>query len=209
MRESTYFTGRFIFRYRWLVYLAVFVPMVFIRWHQTNHWLTWLIGGLLILTGAIIRLYAAFYIGWKGTPDDPLKRKLTTSGPYRFTRNPLYWGNIVGFAGAAVIFKLFWYVPISAGVIFLLHHLLIVWYEEHRMREKYTDEYQEYCKQVPRWGPRLFPTIPLVSGIRQPFPLSRVLLAELGTIAGFIGTLIIAVLKEFYSFFLIFLPSIL
>jgi protein-S-isoprenylcysteine O-methyltransferase Ste14 len=201
--KTTYYIGKFIFQYRWILYIATFAPMVF-RWNggilpwmkETDHWSTWLIGSALVFLGAFIRILSAFYIGWKGAPDDPMKRKLTTAGPYKYTRNPLYWGNIIGFAGAAVIFKLIWYIPVAVGVIFLLHHLLITLYEEHRMREKYGAEYEEYCQKVPRWGPKLSGAAPLET--RQPFPWSRVFMAELGTLAGFFGTIILALVKEFY-----------
>lgn len=199
----TYYIGRFIFQYRWILYIATFVPMLF-RWDgtilpwmtETEHWLTWVIGSVLVFLGAFIRILSAFYIGWKGAPDDPLKRKLTTSGPYQYTRNPLYWGNIIGFAGAAIVFKMLWYIPVAVGVIFLLHHLLITMYEENRMREKYGAEYEEYCKSVPRWGPKLAPAASMEN--RQPFPWTRVFMAELGTIAGFAGTIGLALVKEFY-----------
>lgn len=170
--------------------------MVFIRWHETRHWLIWPIGGFLVFLGSWTRVYAARYIGWKGKPEDPLKRVLTTDGPYRVTRNPLYWGNIIGFGGAAVMFGLLWYIPIAVGIIFLLHHLLITWYEENRMREKYGAVYEEYCKTVPRWGPKLSGATP--HEIRPEFPWGRVLLAELGTLAGFFGTIALALVKEFY-----------
>ncbi|MBI5778468.1 MAG: isoprenylcysteine carboxylmethyltransferase family protein [Planctomycetes bacterium] len=194
--KTTYYIGRFIFRWRWILYIATFVPMVFIKWHETRHWLIWPIGGFLVFLGSWTRVYAARYIGWKAKPEDPMKRILTTDGPYRITRNPLYWGNIIGFGGSAVMFGLLWYIPIAVGVIFLLHHLLITWYEENRMREKYGAEYEEYCKKVPRWGPKLSGATP--HEIRPEFPWGRVLLAELGTLAGFFGTIILALVKEFY-----------
>jgi protein-S-isoprenylcysteine O-methyltransferase Ste14 len=188
-----YFVGRFLFRYRWIIYIAVFVPMVLIHWHETIHWSTWLAGYVLLFFGAMIRIYSAFYIGWKGKPDDPLKRTLTTCGPYQYSRNPLYWGNILGFSGAALLFRLVWYVPIAAFVIFLIHHFLIIWYEEERMREKYGVAYESYTKLVPRWGPKLFGPVPCEP--RQPFPWIRVFMAELGTIGGFVGTIILALVK--------------
>ncbi|MDI6732608.1 MAG: isoprenylcysteine carboxylmethyltransferase family protein [Planctomycetota bacterium] len=193
----TRLVGRWLFRYRWLFYLVVFVPMALIRWNEIRHFTTWPVGIFLVFIGSSIRIYSAFYIGWKGRPDDPLKRTFTTSGPYRYTRNPLYWGNIIGFAGAAVLFKLLWYIPIAVSTIFLLHHLLIVWYEEERMREKYGESYEHYCKTVPRWGPKLSHLVP-VGEDRQPFPILRVFLSELGTIAGLVGTIITALLKELY-----------
>lgn len=171
--------------------------MIFIRWQETQHWLTWPVGGLLTFFGAFIRIYSAFYIGWKGKPDDPLKRTLTTDGPYRYTRNPLYWGNIIGFAGAAILFKLLWYIPIAAGIIFLLHHFLITWYEEHRMREKYGQPYDDYCKLVPRWGPKLS-GLPPHDTTKTPFPWTKVFMAELGTIGGFLGAVVVAIIKHLY-----------
>jgi protein-S-isoprenylcysteine O-methyltransferase Ste14 len=197
-----YKIGRMIFRYRWIIYIAVFAVMALAprSWENTQDWLTcFIIGALLAFMGAGIRIYSAFYIGWKGKPDDPLKRVLTTDGPYRYTRNPLYWGNILGFAGAAVMFKLLWYVPIAAGVIFLLHHLLITWYEEFRMRAKYGQAYEDYCQKVPRWGPKLFNLAPHDT-TKVPFPMVRVFMAELGTIGGFLGSILVAIVKHLYFY---------
>jgi len=197
---AKHYIGRWIFRYRWSIYMAVFIMMAIpLKWWavfswmtETEHWSTWVVGGIVTFIGAAIRIYAAFYIGWKGK-----ERILTTDGPYRYTRNPLYWGNIIGFAGAAILFKLLWYIPIAVGVIWLLHHILITWYEETRMREKYGAAYKAYCKTTPRWGPKLS-GFAKAEASKEPFPWSKVYKAEMGTIGGFIGAVLVAVVKELY-----------
>lgn len=204
--DKKYYIGRFLFRYRWFFYLVIFLPMAVLRDHITADWLawmeqyylTWIIGGILLAKGCGIRIYAARYIGWKGQPGDPLKRQLATEGPYRFTRNPLYWGNIIGFGGAAFLLKLLWYVPVAIFAIFILHHLLITWYEEKRMNEKSGADYQAYYQRTPRWGPKLSAlfTRSDAKDITR-FPWGRVLMAELGTIGGFAGALAVALIKEF------------
>jgi protein-S-isoprenylcysteine O-methyltransferase Ste14 len=41
-----------------------------------------------------------------------------------------------------------------AGIGWLGFHLFVVLYEEPTLREKFGKEYEEYCRQVPRWIPR-------------------------------------------------------
>ncbi|MBI4712518.1 MAG: isoprenylcysteine carboxylmethyltransferase family protein [Planctomycetes bacterium] len=203
--DKKYYIGRFLVRYRWAFYIIVFLPMVLLKppadcpINAYCPWLGWVIGGLLVFIGCGIRIYAARYIGWKGKPGDPLKRQLATGGPYKYTRNPLYWGNIIGFGGAAIVFRVFWYAPVSAFAIFLLHHILITWYEEKRMLEKCGQEYEDFKKTTPRWGPKLFhkKTEGAVDeGEPLIFPWGRVLMAELGTIGGFVGVFVVAIIKE-------------
>jgi len=81
---------------------------------------------------------------------DPPK-KLVVEGPYRIVRNPMYWS--VGFVmlGEAAVFHSFALVELvaafAAGVFVLL-------YEEPALRRKFGEEYEVYCKRVPRWLPR-------------------------------------------------------
>jgi protein-S-isoprenylcysteine O-methyltransferase Ste14 len=42
-------------------------------------------------------------------------------------------------------------------VFFLLLHLLVVFVEEPMLKQKFGELYEQYCKSVPRWIPRLRP----------------------------------------------------
>jgi protein-S-isoprenylcysteine O-methyltransferase Ste14 len=86
-------------------------------------------------------------------PFDP-PRRLVVRGPYRFVRNPMYIGAGLALAGAALFYQsmaLFTY-----GAVFLLAtHVFVIAYEEPTLRRTFDGEYQAYCRQVPRWLPRL------------------------------------------------------
>jgi protein-S-isoprenylcysteine O-methyltransferase Ste14 len=112
-----------------------------------------LVGGL----GAVAAVWCilTFALVGKGTPapfDPP--RRLVVRGPYRYVRNPMYFGAAFALAGAALVYEslaLLGYV-----VIFLLvTHLFVVWYEEPALRNNFGAEYTAYCLRVSRWRPRL------------------------------------------------------
>ena len=56
-------------------------------WHATPTWSSLALGGFIATVGEIVRVWAAGHIR-KG-------QEVTTSGPYRFTRHPLYLGSFV------------------------------------------------------------------------------------------------------------------
>jgi protein-S-isoprenylcysteine O-methyltransferase Ste14 len=114
-------------------------------------------GVLLGASGATLALWCivAFVFVGRGTPapfDPP--RRLVVRGPYRFVRNPMYSGAGLALAGAALFYQsmaLFTY-----GAAFLLAtHVFVIAYEEPTLRRTFDGEYRAYCRQVPRWLPRL------------------------------------------------------
>jgi protein-S-isoprenylcysteine O-methyltransferase Ste14 len=77
-------------------------------------------------------------------------------GFYRYVRNPMYVGFAFGWIGLWIIFghadvRLMAIVAaIALGV-----HLFVRFYEEPTLRGKFGDDYEEFCRNVPRWWPRL------------------------------------------------------
>jgi protein-S-isoprenylcysteine O-methyltransferase Ste14 len=108
---------------------------------------------LPILFGAVIYLWSAgaFSLIGKGTPapiDEP--KLLVVSGPYRWTRNPMYVAVLSVLSGEGLLFgsgTLFIY----AGVFFLIACLFVLLYEEPHLLKKYGESYREYSAAVPRW----------------------------------------------------------
>ena len=114
-------------------------------------------GVLLMLAGGILALLCAgfFVVRGRGTPapfDAP--RRFVATGPYRFVRNPMYIGAFFVLAG----FGLYQHSPsivlLSVPWLFIAH-LFVMGYEEPSLRDKFGAEYEDYCKTVPRWLPRL------------------------------------------------------
>ena len=62
-----------------------------------------ILGILLIVIGEIIRINAVRYAGGATRTRNVGAPSLCTSGPYSHTRNPLYWGNIIIYAGVAFL----------------------------------------------------------------------------------------------------------
>ncbi len=91
----------------------------------------------------------------RGTPAhlDPPK-ELLMRGWYRRVRNPIYLGALMVQFGFIL-----WFGSILAILytvfFFLAFHLLIVAIEEPILRKNFGAAYEEYCRSVPRWVPKL------------------------------------------------------
>jgi protein-S-isoprenylcysteine O-methyltransferase Ste14 len=95
----------------------------------------------------------AFGVVGKGTPapfDPP--RRLVVRGPYRFVRNPMYIGAIVGLTGASIFYESLALLGFTA-VFALTVHLFVMFYEEPTLRRLFGEDYIEYCRRVRRWLP--------------------------------------------------------
>jgi protein-S-isoprenylcysteine O-methyltransferase Ste14 len=91
-----------------------------------------------------------------GTPAhvDPPK-KLIITGLYRYTRNPIYLGALFILLG--YIFGFGSGIMILYFLLFVLaYQILITLIEEPILRNTFGKDYEEYCKKIPRWIPRLF-----------------------------------------------------
>lgn len=75
---------------------------------------------------------------------------LVTSGPYRFTRNPMYIGLSLGYLGEAGLLKHLWPIPLLLLVLAYLNWRVIP-VEEARLLEVFGSEYDAYRQRVGRW----------------------------------------------------------
>jgi protein-S-isoprenylcysteine O-methyltransferase Ste14 len=102
---------------------------------------------LLVLPGLWLRGYAAGYVRKNS--------ELTTTGPYAYTRNPLYLGSMmiaVGFAAASgrVI------IVVLLAALFLAIYVPTILSEEEFLRGQFPG-FDAYAARVPRLLPRLTP----------------------------------------------------
>jgi protein-S-isoprenylcysteine O-methyltransferase Ste14 len=95
----------------------------------------------------------------EGTPapfDAP--RKFVAVGPYRYVRNPMYWGMALTLIGEAVLFAE-WSrantirMGIYAATLVVITNAFVIFYEEPTLRGKFGGTYEEYCRRVNRWIP--------------------------------------------------------
>ncbi|WP_082305005.1 isoprenylcysteine carboxylmethyltransferase family protein [Persicobacter sp. CCB-QB2] len=75
--------------------------------------------------------------------------KLKTSGPYRFSRNPIYLGLYLIIFAAALALNLWWAWAIAI-LNFIVYHRIIQ-AEESFLAEKFGDPYRDYCQSVRRY----------------------------------------------------------
>ena len=76
--------------------------------------------------------------------------RLLRTGPFRFSRNPLYVGLIALDLGASLLWPSAWaLLLVPSGVAILRWGAISP--EEHYLPVKFGAEYDEYCRQVRRW----------------------------------------------------------
>jgi protein-S-isoprenylcysteine O-methyltransferase Ste14 len=84
----------------------------------------------------------------------PLPMRPTTalvgSGPYRWTRNPMYLGMLLVYLGVALLFDLTWALVLSPAVVALVDRFVIR-REELYLEAKFGEEYRRYKARVGRW----------------------------------------------------------
>jgi protein-S-isoprenylcysteine O-methyltransferase Ste14 len=118
-------------------------------WLEPFAWPLFVPGSALILWAAATLVK---YAGSSGAPGDPTK-KLVTTGPYRWMRNPIYAGDALLVLGVAFFTR----SPtlLTASVILLpLLDLVVRKVEEPRTEQRLGNAYREYQQRVPRWIPR-------------------------------------------------------
>ena len=117
----------------------------------------WKIAGLLTCAaGLIFSLTARIYLGenWSGTITIKKNHQLIQSGPYRITRNPIYTGFLVAFAGCAISLG---QLKGWLGMIFLLIAMLVkIKKEEEFMNEVFGTSFQSYKSKVKRLIPGIY-----------------------------------------------------
>lgn len=122
-----------------------FAFAVFYFWLARPTWHSIPPGALVIVPGLLVRALASGHVR--------KNEALATSGPYAYTRNPLYLGSLligVGFAIAARS----WWVGIALVVMFCAIYFPVILDEEAFLRQKFPD-FDEYARRVPRMFPRL------------------------------------------------------
>lgn len=102
-------------------------------------------GGLVMIPGLLLRGLASGHV--------QKDKQLTTSGPYAYTRNPLYLGSLMMAAGFAIAARNWWIVAVMA-LMFALIYVPVIAGEERFLRQAFP-EYDDYARHVPRLFPRL------------------------------------------------------
>ena len=100
-----------------------------------------LAGALLLVPGLVLRGLASGHV--------QKDKQLTTSGPYGYTRNPLYLGSLILAAGFVVAARSAW-IPAILLVMFIVIYVPVIAGEERYLQNTFP-EYNDYARQVPRF----------------------------------------------------------
>ncbi len=106
------------------------------------------IGVPVVIFGELIQIWATSHLH--------KDEKLTISGPYSHTRNPMYTGRF--FVGLG-FFIMSWNIYLIIGYIllFAIYAHLRVAREEKRLKVIFEPDYQNYCREINRWLPKIKP----------------------------------------------------
>ena len=102
---------------------------------------------LVVLPGLVLRGLASGHV--------QKDKQLTTSGPYAYTRNPLYLGSLMLAVGFAIAARSWWIVAIMLAM-FAVIYVPVIAGEERYLRQTFSG-YDDYARHVPRMLPRLTP----------------------------------------------------
>ena len=133
--------GTLIQRFR--VPLGFLFAAIFLYFARPQFW-TLIVGGIVAFIGILIRGWASGHIR--------KNRELAVSGPYAYTRNPLYFGSFVlglGFTIAAGV----WWLALIFIAIFLGIYLPVMRAEANELTIVFGDKFRDYAQRVPLFFP--------------------------------------------------------
>jgi len=126
---------RFLTRFRVALGFAL---AAFVLWLARPEWRTWAAGAAIAGGGELLRLWAAGHL--------EKSREVTTSGPYRYVRHPLYLGSsLIGIGLAIASTSLV--VAAIIGMYLGLTLSAARRSEEAHLREKFGDAYDAYVEK--------------------------------------------------------------
>ena len=141
--------------------IGFYIPAWITRWHIPPDGRAWRIplGCLLIALGLIPLFESIFRFVREGrgtlSPTHPTET-LVVTGLYRYVRNPMYVGILTILLGQIILF-LNKSLAIYAVCVAIAMNLFVLLHEEPTLRARYGEQYISFCRNVPRWIPRLTP----------------------------------------------------
>jgi len=149
--------------------LLVLPPVLFAalcyKWEFEKDTATWAVGGTVFLAAVALRVWAQCHLHYRLR----MHKLLTTAGPYRYSRNPIYVANTMLVSSMVWLMELPW-LTLPTVVWCVLVYSAVIRYEEKRLRFNFGDAYARYVSVVPRWlgvrapSPREFPAAHLLWG---------------------------------------------
>jgi len=115
---------------------------------QAHYW----VGGILLASGVLLAIWGRRTMEHAGTNVNPTlpANALVTSGPFGFSRNPLYVSLTLIYVGLALLANALWVLVLIVPVLLVLHYG-VVRREERYLEARFNDAYREYRSRVRRY----------------------------------------------------------
>lgn len=121
------------------VFAALFI------WLAHPTWRSIILGSGIAVIGLLVRALASGHVR--------KNEQLTMTGPYAYTRNPLYLGSLILAFGFTVASRN-WIIAAIAAAMLVIIYIPVIHSEEEFLRAHFA-EFDDYCRNVPRLFPRL------------------------------------------------------
>ncbi|WP_445502027.1 methyltransferase family protein [Microvirga sp. G4-2] len=124
------------------------VPLPFLPTDLPAGWL----GAMVFVFGLALVAWAIVTMTRAGS-NVPTNRPTTTiveTGPYRFTRNPIYLGMFLGLIGLSIAFDNLWLLLMLVPFAIIIRYGVVA-REEVYLERKFGDVYRGYRARVRRW----------------------------------------------------------
>ena len=111
------------------------------------------LGSFIIAMGIAIGLASVYSFRKARTTVLPAGRPTTAiveSGPYRFTRNPMYVAMALAYFGLSLLLNTVWALLLLPVVVIVVD-FLVIRREERYLTSKFGEPYRQYCARVRRW----------------------------------------------------------
>ena len=108
-----------------------------------------------VISGTVLALFG---LAWRAWASGHLRKneQLAITGPYAYTRNPLYFGSFFLGAGFALATAR-WELVLIFVLFYLSVYLSVMNSEAQYMQQTFPDQYPSYSENVPLFWPRLSP----------------------------------------------------
>ena len=139
-----------------LLYVAALAAGLLLNWAVPEPILSagerYWIGGALAAIGVLIAASARSLMQRAGTNVNPMlpTTAIVTTGPFRFSRNPLYIALNLMYVGLALLTNAGWVLALIVPVLLVMHYGVIR-REERYLEAKFGDAYRSYRAHVRRY----------------------------------------------------------
>lgn len=109
-------------------------------------------GWVSIAVGVALMVWSALEMYHHRTTINPYGKptSLLQTGPFRFSRNPIYLADTLVYCGIGLLLESVWPWLLLPLLIFCMQRTVIV-HEEHLLTRLFGDDYRTYRRRVRRW----------------------------------------------------------